>query len=217
MREYKRYSLAANEIPGNSSKDVVIEQAVKAEREEIERLNTVIASQRSIMSDLEGSVAAWKNRLRLQHDIITRLVEAAGGTDNIVLPEDFKSSTTPVKKRTSNSTTTMTASSSPYYGAHTFNKAPTGLGLGSTSPTKGIGWISTMPGVRPDPLPLPNLLSSPSSRSRRRLTIENEIEELKGSPRVKSTTDRLLEPKSSRPLPIPGSPAKLRPSRDYYI
>jgi len=225
MREYKRYS-ASNDLP--SSNNVALEQAVKAEREEIERLNEVITSQRGIMSDLEGSVAAWKSRLRLQHDIITRLVEAGGDADKITIPQELLSAATPTMSNASNvaattrlkrasSTASNNNSPTPYYGAHTFNRAPAGLGLGSSSPTKGVGWLASMPGVKPDPLPLPSGLSSPNAKTRRRLTIEHEIEELKGSPRVKSTTDRLLEPRTSRPLPIPGSPAKLRPSKDYYI
>lgn len=209
MREYKRYS-ASQDLPSGSN--VAMDQAVKAEREEIERLNSVINTQRSIMADLEGSVAAWKSRLRLQHDIITRLVES-GGAEKIVMPDELIADS----PRATNAVSTTTSSPGPYYGAHIYNRPPAGLGLGSTSPTKGMGWLATMPGVKPDPLPLPNGLCSPSGKARRRKTIEHEIEELKGSPRVKNTTDRLLEPRASRPLPIPGSPGKLRPSKDYYI
>jgi centromeric protein E len=213
MRNLKSYSLNAEGLPRNSN----------SEKEEIERLNAVIQSQRSMMSDLEGSVKAWKSRLRLQNDIITRLVEAGG----VSIPNDelspalsssssASSTSSSSLKRASSSASTI---SSPYYGAHTFNRAPTGLGLGSTSPTKGVKWISTMPGVSPDPLPLNDLTASPTTpRARRRPTIEHEIKELQGSPRVKSTTDRLLEAKS-RPInaAATGTPAKLRRSRNYYV
>ncbi|UZJ55955.1 hypothetical protein CBS101457_005275 [Exobasidium rhododendri] len=237
MREFKRYS-ASNELP--STTNMAMEQVVKAERGEIERLNHVITSQRGIMSDLEASVAAWKGRLRLQHDIIARLVEAGGVERRVNVPElpsvssdeqikraaspvisTFSSSTSPLMSGSVSSSTTnlmQASNSTPYYGAHTYNRPPTGLGLGSASPTKGTAWLATMPGLKPEPLPLANgLLSSPTSRAKRRKTIEHEIEELKGSPRVRSTTDRLLETKAGRPLPVPGSPAKLRSSKDYYI
>lgn len=100
MREYKRYSrspLLSTELapPSTLSKSVsadigalslatsstalnalAVEAAVKSEREEIQRLNDVINSQRSLMSDLERSVTEWKARMASQQSIIKKLMEA---------------------------------------------------------------------------------------------------------------------------------------------
>ncbi|PWN33043.1 uncharacterized protein FA14DRAFT_162195, partial [Meira miltonrushii] len=269
MRDYKRYSASRTSfgggdlaIPSRSTEE--LERQLKEERGEIERLNGVIATQRTIMAELEASVATWKKRLRTQQEIITKLVEAAGVKASPSLIAQTQSlAETPMMhnngsrgsgadlKRTSSNASTSSASSAPYYGAHLYNRPPAGLsgaaqglGLGSSSPTKGTAWLSSMPGIRPDPLPLPDYaisagLSSPNGKAaRRRKTIENEIESLKGSPRVEHTKTRLLEPQQSthyptppqsshhnfpspqrlsRPLPVPGSPPKQRPSKDWYI
>ncbi|KAL9938900.1 hypothetical protein V8E36_002619 [Tilletia maclaganii] len=86
MREWKKYegnasiaetaggALKLGGAPGDSSA-LTIEDAVKAEREEIARLNAVIVSQRTLMADLEGSVAKWKERLGAQQQIIDELVK----------------------------------------------------------------------------------------------------------------------------------------------
>ncbi|KAK0536911.1 Kinesin-like protein kip2 [Tilletia horrida] len=86
MREWKKYdsnasladqasgALKVGGAPGDPSA-LTIEDAVKAEREEITRLNAVISSQRVLMADLEGSVAKWKERLGAQQQIIDELVK----------------------------------------------------------------------------------------------------------------------------------------------
>lgn len=261
MREYKCGSLGN----GSSGLDLIasggratadaaaVERALKDEREETLRLNDVIKTQRSIMSDLEASVAAWKQRLRAQHDIIAQLVATGGKASPSLLPQQpslqaeasgatlcaqVDTSAAPSSPDSELKRTLSTASSvnSPYYGAHIFNRPPshaTGLGLSNGSPGKGTSWAATMPGVRPEPLPLPEggLCPPSPSRAHRRKTIEHEIESLKGSPRVQHTKHRLLDPSAagsssssnsnsganSRTLSVPGSPAKLRASRDYYI
>ncbi|MCO5566170.1 hypothetical protein L7F22_019846 [Adiantum nelumboides] len=273
MRDYKRYSTSRTSfgggdlaIPSRSTEE--LERQLKEEREEIERLNGVIATQRTIMAELEASVVTWKKRLRTQQEIITKLVEAAGvkaspsliaqsqslavGESTSMIHNNGGRSSGVDLKRTSSNASTSSASSAPYYGAHLYNRPPAGLsgaaqglGLGSSSPTKGTAWLSSMPGIRPDPLPLPDYaisagLSSPNGKAaRRRKTIENEIESLKESPRVEHTKSRLLEPQQStnhyptppqsshhhfpspqrlsRPLPVLGSPPKQRPSKDWYI
>lgn len=113
MREYKRYSrspLLSNELapPSTLSKSVsadigalslatsstalnalAVEAAVKSEREEIQRLNDVINSQRSLMSDLEHSVTEWKARMASQQSIIKKLMEAglsSGSSSSAKLP-----------------------------------------------------------------------------------------------------------------------------------
>ncbi|PWZ00973.1 kinesin-domain-containing protein [Testicularia cyperi] len=47
----------------------------RAEKEEIERLNAVINSQRALMADLENSVASWKMRMKQQAELIQKLVQ----------------------------------------------------------------------------------------------------------------------------------------------
>lgn len=236
LRDYKRFNESSYANRPNHTMDLAspirsnpnvtaLERELEEERAEVERLNTVISTQRSIMADLEASVAAWKKRLRTQHDIIAKLVESGAKATPSLLASSSPmtgnesssgASTQSDMKRTSSS------ASSPYYGAHIYNRPSrqtAGLGLGSSSPTKGVNWLATMPGMRPDPLPLPDGAMSPT-RARRRKTIENEIESLKESPRVESTKSRLLEPSlRSRPLPVPGfgSPPKTRASKDYYI
>lgn len=60
----------------------VIEEAVRIEREEISRLNSVIQSQRSLMADLEQSVKGWKNRLKIQQELIERLANGEAGSSS---------------------------------------------------------------------------------------------------------------------------------------
>ncbi|KDN52194.1 kinesin-domain-containing protein [Tilletiaria anomala UBC 951] len=100
LREYRRYepSSESSPIPTRPSglsaafapSSAVIEAAVKAEREEIRRLNAVISSQRQLMADLERSVADWKNKLRLQQDLINRLV-AESSHEGFSIPQMPKS------------------------------------------------------------------------------------------------------------------------------
>ena len=124
--------------------------------------------------------------------------------------------------------------SSPYYGAHSYNRAPatTGLGLMPSSPNKpsSRAWYGNLPGNEPDPLPLPESNARAARRARRRKTIDEEIQTLMGSPRVelskrslldsptkKSTSTFASTSPAKRPLPpTPGSPLKTS-SRDYYI
>lgn len=69
-------------MPKPTSDALAIEAAIKNEREEIQRLNDVIQSQRTLMSDLETSVSEWKHRMRSQQDIIRRLLTSGGGDDD---------------------------------------------------------------------------------------------------------------------------------------
>lgn len=100
LREYRRYAPATSTdavpsspthsrlmgglglaMPKPTSDALAIEAAVRNEREEIQRLNDVIASQRSLMTDLEASVGEWKDRMRNQQDIIRRLLLNGGNDD----------------------------------------------------------------------------------------------------------------------------------------
>lgn len=73
-----RLGALALATPAAASNAMAIEAAVKAEREEIERLNAVIGSQRSLMADLEHSVGEWKSKMRSQQDIIKQLIGGGG-------------------------------------------------------------------------------------------------------------------------------------------
>lgn len=107
-----------------------------------------------------------------------------------------------------------TTGTSPYYGAHLYNRAPANPGLGVTapsSPTKGSGlWGMSLPNgsTGPGALPMPAAASSSingshaegghtnsSAQRRRRPTIENELASLKNgaSPRVDERTRGLLD------------------------
>lgn len=83
-------------MPKPTSNALAIEAAIKNEREEIQRLNDVIASQRHLMSDLETSVLEWKNRMRSQQDIIRRLLVsgAADEEDYAVMAASLQQSPT---------------------------------------------------------------------------------------------------------------------------
>ncbi|PWN51626.1 kinesin-domain-containing protein [Violaceomyces palustris] len=199
MREYIKYRPSMDVFGGNEEKthdgpstqtgwkkdsidDSKLYTNKSAETEEIARLNSVIQIQRSIMSDLEKSVASWKNRLKTQAELIQKL---AGGIDissgassssassvvNITPPmQDYDP---PLHHagtiRTTESTdlnlaskdkfdsfrpngnnlygNSPSATSSPYYGAHTFNRPPPNVGLGviGGSPKKLIHTFESGP------------------------------------------------------------------------
>jgi len=106
VKEYRRYqagediSSPASPTPASGARSVILShearfgearaslvsgalnlQSNKAEKEEIERLNAVINSQRAIMADLEKSVASWKTRMKAQAELIEKLVvQTNGGT-----------------------------------------------------------------------------------------------------------------------------------------
>ncbi|KAK0555712.1 Kinesin-like protein kip2 [Tilletia horrida] len=96
MREWKKYESSSSLAdaaaiegtrkvgggPGDPSA-LTVEDAVKAEREEIARLNAVIASQRTLMADLEASVEKWKTRLGAQQNIIDELVKQGENDDKL--------------------------------------------------------------------------------------------------------------------------------------
>ncbi|CAO1624153.1 unnamed protein product [Sympodiomycopsis kandeliae] len=313
LREYRRYQPPTLSSPGSnnrvlgglnlskstsSSNAMAIEAAVKNERQEIERLNQVIVSQRNLMSDLETSVEEWKMKMRYQQDLIRQLLSGNqvneeemilnsnsiprttklptpplqdGEEENFgshlprakdfVTHEEEEARMTPRRRRyasnnssplksslignrmsnagmdesdasdaigydfakrrsaflqkgdmnaklrsgSSHTHTTTTNPSSPYYGAHMYNKPPPnkstlaglGLGLNTTapnSPTKGTGlW-----GISPHPVPLPSdseALTTPTKKGfKRRITIEHELEKLKqNSPKVDERTRELLD------------------------
>jgi centromeric protein E len=274
VREYRKYapsepagsllgrtrmSAAGDLNTGLGRGGAAVDEAIRAEREEITRLNAVITSQRAIMAELEKSVAAWKERLRKQQEIISRLVEGSSATADLsaltaaMAPSPAPSRLQEVtlnssgRKRLSSGTASSsavssfgteplrragtttsafgragatTSSSSPYYGAHTFNRPPAGLGLTPSSPTKAAGayWSGLPGGPGPEPLPMPERLAAEGRTARRRprRTIESEIAALSSSPRVEATKSRLLEPSSpaklSHALPVP-----TRATREYYV
>ncbi|CEH12134.1 centromeric protein e (cenp-e protein) [Ceraceosorus bombacis] len=302
LREYRRYaptespfvgraglasrftaSTAAGDLSAACASEATqreVAAAVRAEKEEIERLNAVIASQRAIMADLERSVAKWKERLIAQQSIIERLSKesamdgdleptqvprqgdklgkphlqevtlnngrkrlSSGSGAAVSSPFRERFSLTaplhegsPALRRTGSTISAYSrhnGSSSPYYGAHTFGRAPTGLGLLPSSPKKDAssasGWTH-ISGSGPEPLPLSDAQAAASSASRRkpRRTIENDLATLSSSPRVEAAKSKLLEPATCGHATPNGSPGKLhtpslrssatcRPTRDYYV
>ncbi|KAJ1032462.1 hypothetical protein NDA16_000486 [Ustilago loliicola] len=178
----------------------------RAEKEEIERLNAVINSQRAIMADLEKSVASWKTRMKAQAELIQKLVvqnnpsTQSPPTSDGENEETFSSLSSRRKvafgfaeegSNTLPRTTHLSLSQNqgvnePYYGAHTYNRPPPTLGLGMMpgSPHKGYS-ANTWSASSPSPLPLPSGSESPSKRKPRK-TIEMDLKLLKSSPRVES-------------------------------
>ncbi|KAJ1038890.1 hypothetical protein NDA11_005517 [Ustilago hordei] len=180
----------------------------KAEKEEIERLNSVINSQRAIMADLEKSVASWKTRMKAQAELIQKLVlenipsTQSPPTSDGENEETFSSLSSPRRKanfshqeegsntlpRTTHlSLSQHQAMNEPYYGAHTYNRPPPTLtyGVMPGSPHKAGFSANTWSASSPSPLPLPSGNESPSKRKPRK-TIEMDLKLLKSSPRVES-------------------------------
>ncbi|PWN27933.1 kinesin-domain-containing protein [Jaminaea rosea] len=58
-----------------ASSDPLLEAALRNEREEVARLNSVIQAQRNMMGDLEASVAQWQAKMGEQQEIIRMLME----------------------------------------------------------------------------------------------------------------------------------------------
>ncbi len=163
----------------------------KAEKEEIERLNAVIASQRAIMADLEKAVAGWKTRMKAQAELIQKLVVQNNGSSGGQTPPAsdgeneaetaFGSFSSPQRRPTSfgegfntlprtthlslsreaNAPTLTTNNNEPYYGAHTFNRPPPASG----SPQKVSFLTNTFSGT--------NSPSSPPPRGERRWQSES--------------------------------------------
>ncbi|SPO24950.1 probable kinesin motor protein 1 [Ustilago trichophora] len=186
----------------------------KAEKEEIDRLNAVINSQRAIMADLEKSVASWKTRMKTQAELIQRLVQAGNGSNGpsagVISPptsdgenEEVFSAGSPRRKlydavpaegfhtlpRTTHLSLSNPPNNEPYYGAHTFNRPPTvGLGVQPGSPHKSNFFSSnaTWSASSPSPLPLPNGAAGSPGKRKPRKTIEMDLKLLKSSPRVES-------------------------------
>ncbi|CBQ70333.1 probable kinesin motor protein 1 [Sporisorium reilianum SRZ2] len=211
VKEYRRYTGAASSsstppspTPASGSRSVLLQHQAssallgnKAEKEEIERLNAVISSQRAIMADLEKSVASWKTRMKAQAELIHKLVVQNSGSsppasdaENDELPSTPRKHTAPENFHTLPRTTHLalsTANNEPYYGAHTFNRPPPA----QNSPTKPFAstFGSTWTPASPNPLPLPGGSAagdgSPSKRKPRK-TIEMDLKLLKSSPRVES-------------------------------
>ncbi|SPO36055.1 related to Kinesin-7a motor protein [Pseudozyma flocculosa] len=262
----------------------------RAEREEIERLNAVIQSQRAIMSDLEKSVASWKSRLKAQADLIHKLASSSGGAGgggvvgsggfaNITPPMQDGELPSPVRSRplgevqpvasptkfstqfessrsrfaggapfdspesTSSprygggggggrdySTLPRSGKDQPYYGAHTYNRPPSTIGLGvmpgsptkvssSSTPVSSLWSHQQQPSPLPPPPSSPSAAANPSARGagrrrKPRMTIENELLALKATPRVESSRTRfLVDEKDEEPV---GLRAKTS-SAAYYI
>ncbi|GAC99051.1 hypothetical protein PHSY_006648 [Pseudozyma hubeiensis SY62] len=198
----------------------------KAEREEIDRLNAVIASQRAIMSDLEKSVASWKERMKTQAELIHKLVlqnsnspPTSDGEVEEAVP------TTPRRKiafapavevqhslpRTTH--LSLAHPDAPYYGAHTFNRPPS-----SISPVKPLSnnftsntWSSSS--SSPHPLPIPTTIDSSPSKRKPRKTIEMDLKLLNSSPRVESSKNRFTVDDRA-----PDTPTRRRTNASaYYI
>lgn len=234
VKEYRRYqpggaepSSPASPSPAAGSRSAFLSQEAfsggrsatlnsgsastnRAEKEEIERLNAVINSQRAIMADLEKSVASWKTRMKAQAELIQKLVlqnnpsTQSPPTSDGENEENFSLSS-PRRKVTFNPeeasntlprTTHLSLSqhqsvNEPYYGAHTYNRPPPNLGLGMqpTSPHKASYSANTWSASHPSPLPLPNGSESPSKRKPRK-TIEMDLKLLKSSPRVENNKNK---------------------------
>ncbi|CAO1632701.1 unnamed protein product [Parajaminaea phylloscopi] len=286
-------ALALASKPGGSQPLALVEAALRNEREEVARLNEVIHGQRTLMSELERSVANWQAKMKEQQEIIRILMDNSSGLDAEATPplqegenapltpprasmskrtvsrslrntplranaRDTNGATPPPLQRAPAPSTLSNddfrkrrsafladsqgahtqaklrggsamplGSSSPYYGAHRFNKPPTtnqGLGLTApNSPTKGSGlWGTSTSGTGPDPLPLPSTLTPNTKRAQRRLTIEHELEALKKgtSPRVDERTRGLLvSPKKSGAAGQAEAAVDddRRTARDWYI
>ncbi len=249
LREYRKYEPLATskDLPRTQSTagsaGGMMEAVVRAEREEIDRLNGVIVSQRTIMSGLEESVMQWKKKLRAQQELIDRLAgDASPRKPSLVMPRspipekyhidspekasrlfrDSQALASPALGFDSSSRLRpeWENSATPYYGAHLYNKAPPALGSNHGSPSKGSSWFST---VAPSPLPI-NPESPGNSPSRKpRRTLEKEIQLLRSNSRVDATRNKLLDT-------TPVSPSKLnknelrsiqaggnKTSKDWYI
>lgn len=113
VREYRRYpgpmasspstspsmSSSASFLPAlslasttaNAQSSALLEASLRREREEVMRLNEVIQGQRTIMSDLEKSVAEWQLRMKEQQEIIRMLMEDGGpiAADAQVCPQQI--------------------------------------------------------------------------------------------------------------------------------
>ncbi|SPO22782.1 probable kinesin motor protein 1 [Ustilago trichophora] len=230
VKEYRRYQpTLGSPSPSSSSSPAGTRSALlphepvfagspvsnKAEKEEIDRLNAVINSQRAIMADLEKSVASWKTRMKTQAELIQRLVQAGNGLNGstgngVISPptsdgenEETFNAGSPRRKlydtvpgegfhtlpRTTHLSLSNQASNEPYYGAHTFNRPPTiGLGVQPGSPTKSNFFSpnGTWSTSSPSPLPLPNGAAGSPGKRKPRKTIEMDLKLLKSSPRVES-------------------------------
>lgn len=169
----------------------------RAEKEEIERLNAVINSQRAIMADLEKSVASWKTRMKAQAELIQKLVVQnnadAGGSGGQSPPTsdaetEAETYSSPRRKladsgygenfhHTLPRTTHLslappppshTASSEPYYGAHTYNRPPPAVGLGMLPSSPHKGFSANHTWSASSPSPLPLPEAGFPSPSRRK-------------------------------------------------
>lgn len=289
-------ALALASSPVTTQAPALLEAALRNEREEVTRLNEVINGQRTLMSDLERSVAEWQKKMKEQQEIIRMLIEDIGQVGSGMGDDDSKLPTPPMQEgenipvtpppmsakrsvsrslvntplrasaRISNGATPPSTqrgtpsgrteeflkrrsaflfdsdggntfaklrggsampvgASSPYYGAHMFNRPPTANhSLGVTapnSPTKGSGLWGSGAGAGPEPLPLPGSLTPNTKRKQRRLTIEHELEALKNgsSPRVDERTRGLLD-SPKRVGVYTSSAASEEPRkniRDWYI
>lgn len=197
-----------------ASPSTATQPAGKAERDEIDRLNAVINSQRAIMADLENSVASWKTRMKTQAELIHKLMvsngtsSAAGqsppssdaeadevfgqGSPRRHKQAGWQQDAQHTLPRTTHLALSSTNNSvpTPYYGAHTFNRPPSTIG----SPTKPFSNSSTVDSwsySSPHPLPLPGSGDSVSPSKRKpRKTIEMDLKLLKSSPRVESSKNR---------------------------
>ncbi|SNX82306.1 related to Kinesin-7a motor protein [Melanopsichium pennsylvanicum] len=230
VKEYRRYNTNGANEPSSPSPALGARSGLlghhavfggvgasnKAEREEIERLNAVINSQRAIMADLENSVASWKARMRAQAELIQKLVvqnDYGGGsggqsppTSDVEADEVCAASprrrqlhTVPEGGFSSLPRTTHLSlaqqqqhhreASEPYYGAHTYNKPPQAhgnVGLGMLPASPQKFNMATWSASSPNPLPLPEGGMVSPSKRKPRKTIEMDLKLLKSSPRVES-------------------------------
>ena len=242
LREYRKYEPTRDDSPlptgpsglSYNPSSAVIDAALRAEREEITRLNAVIASQRSLMTDLEKSVAQWKNKMRLQQDLINRLAaepEEMGPSHlprspipekyHIDSPEKaarlFKESQLLASPALSSLTSRINQRDShpedlffaPYQAASTHNRSSSGstagLGLAPGSPSKGSGWFTALPGqFKPEPLPLHPDSPHNGDSPRRR-----PRKTLEGEIDMLRSTSRVDRTKSQLLNPVLHSPSKL--------
>ena len=228
VKEYRRYAATTDSCPTTpsatcapGSQSVMLPSQAfpspdtrsTAEKQEIDRLNAVIASQRALMADLENSVASWKLRMKAQAELIHKLASNPTPPTSDGETEDAFSS--PSKFNTLPRTTHLSLQADPYYGAHTFNRPPS---VAAASPTKfanhGRGSWTT---ACPSPLPLPGGADASPSKRKPRKTIEMDLKLLKSSPRVESSKSKFST--ASLPGETHDTPTKRRgtTASAYYI
>ncbi|EST10124.1 Kinesin, motor domain protein [Kalmanozyma brasiliensis GHG001] len=179
VKEYRRYQSASpgppSASPPASTRSVILTHQASpsrtAERDEIDRLNAVISSQRALMSDLEHSVASWKDRLHAQTELIHRLMAQPSSSPPVSDTEN--ACVTPTKREESFHTLPRTT-----------HLALTGKG----TPTKSV--LGSWNRNSPSPLPVSDKMQETTGKRKPRKTIELDMKLLNSSPRVEGGRTR---------------------------